>query len=74
MAFKTDRMSAQDRVLRNFGKTLKSGSNVENKPLSLAEQLKQLEQDEKSKIEQPVNSSRPKDDEIRYAGWCIQKS
>lgn len=41
MARKTDRMSAQNRTLGHFSKTIaQSGSYSENKPQSLAEQLK----------------------------------
>lgn len=41
MARKTDRMSAQNRTLGHFSKTIaQSGSYSENKPQTLAEQMK----------------------------------
>ncbi len=67
MAFKTDRMSAQDRTLKNFDRTLKSGSNGEVKqPLSLAEQIAQAEKEEKAK-----RQVKPEEtiEQIRFAGW-----
>jgi hypothetical protein len=43
MGFKTDRMSAQDKALNGFRKAIQSsGSMAPNKPLTLAEQLAQL--------------------------------
>ena len=43
MGFKTDRMSAQDRVLNQFKHTIQSSGSFDNKPLSLAEQLAQVD-------------------------------
>ena len=39
---KTDRMSAQDRVLNQFRNILRSSGSFDNKPLTLAEQLAQV--------------------------------
>jgi hypothetical protein len=66
MAFKTDRMSAQDRELKKFNRTLKSGSMSEQKPLSLAEQIAQAEKEEKAKQNaKPIDTT----EQIRFAGW-----
>ena len=43
MGFKTDRMSAQDRVLNGFKHTLRTSGSFEDKPLTLAEQIAQVE-------------------------------
>ena len=43
MGFKTDRMSAQDRVLNGFKHTLRTTGSFDNKPLTLAEQIAQVE-------------------------------
>jgi hypothetical protein len=43
MGFKTDRMSAQDKVLNQFKHTLGPSGSVSNKPLTLAEQIAQVD-------------------------------
>jgi uncharacterized protein YydD (DUF2326 family) len=43
MGFKTDRMSAQDKVLNQFKHALGTSGSVENKPLTLAEQIAQAD-------------------------------
>lgn len=43
MAKGTDRQTAQDRTLNMFRRTIQSSGSFENKPLSLAEQLAQLD-------------------------------
>jgi hypothetical protein len=40
---KTDRMSAQDRVLNQFKHTLRTSGSFDNKPLTLAEQIAQVD-------------------------------
>jgi hypothetical protein len=40
---KTDRMSAQDRVLNQFKHTLRTSGSFDEKPLTLAEQLAQVD-------------------------------
>ena len=40
---KTDRMSAQDRVLNQFKHTLRTTGSFDNKPLTLAEQIAQVD-------------------------------
>ena len=64
MGFKTDRMSAQDKTLNMFRKTIQaSGSSAPNKPLSLADQLKQEQtiikhvSNDDSEIEQRYNTT-----------------
>jgi hypothetical protein len=39
---KTDRMSAQDRVLNQFKHTLRTSGSFDEKPLTLAEQIAQV--------------------------------
>jgi hypothetical protein len=40
---KTDRMTAQDRVLNQFKHTLRTSGSFDEKPLTLAEQLAQVD-------------------------------
>ena len=57
MGFKTDRMSAQDRVLNGFRNTLRGTGSFDNKPLTLAEQLAQVDN-------QPIIKRASDDSEI----------
>jgi hypothetical protein len=53
MGFKTDRMSAQDKVLNQFKHALGSSGSVDNKPLTLAEQIAQA--DDKPTVKRVVD-------------------
>jgi len=43
MARGVNRMDAQDKELKRFGKSINQSGSVDNKPLSLKEQLKQMD-------------------------------
>ncbi len=50
MGFKTDRMSAQDRVLNNFKHTLRTSGSFDTKPLTLAEQIAQVDNQSNKRV------------------------
>ena len=50
MGFKTDRMSAQDRVLNNFKHTLRASGSFDTKPLTLAEQIAQVDNQSNKRV------------------------
>jgi len=73
MGFKTDRMSAQDRVLNGFKNTLRSSGSFDNKPLSLAEQLAQFNnQTTKRVVNDDVEMEKRYNDPI-YSGVRASK-
>ena len=59
MGFRTDRMTAQDRILNKFSRVLKEEANAEKERLSLKNQLKQLEQKEHVPV-------KKKEEEVRF--------